>query len=122
MKEVKLGDIVHIFADKEYFGKIEEINIRTTTVRTFNLQQVILPNIKLIESPMKTYSSEEIVRLETNVEVDYGVDIAFAIKVFETAINNCNFVQNPKMTECLVDDFADSGIKVRCLFRVNPEC
>lgn len=123
MKEVKLGDIIQIKVDStEYFGRVEEINIRTTTVRTFDMKQVVLPNIKLIESPIQTYSSEEIVRLETLVEVHYNTDLEQATQVFLAAVNSCNFIADPSRTVVLTDSFGASGIAMKCLFFVDPNC
>lgn len=83
-KEIHLGDIVQIDLDAttSYFGRIEEINLRYTVLRTFDLKQVILPNMVLINASIQTYSTEEIVRLETIVQVHYDTDLEYAIRVF----------------------------------------
>jgi len=62
-KEFKLGDIVEVYADQTYFGRIEEITIRYTIIRTLDLRQVVLPNMTLITVPIKTFSSEDLVKL-----------------------------------------------------------
>lgn len=106
MKEVKLGDIIQIRVNNtEYFGRVEEINIRTTTIRTFDMKQVVLPNIKLIESSIQTYSSEEMVRLETKIEVHYKTDLDQASQVLLTAVNSCNFIADTNKTLILTDSF-----------------
>jgi len=122
MKEIKLWDIVHVKADQEFFGKIEEINIRTTTIRTFDMKQVIIPNIKLIDSAIQTYSSEEMIRLETFISVHYDSDLLQVQDVFLAAINSCTFVQNPSKTAILTHEFGASWIVIRCMFHIKPDC
>ena len=120
MKEIKLGDVVLIHAKETYFGTIEEITIRTTSLRTFDLKQVILPNIMLIDCPIQTYSSEEIIRLDTAIEVHYDSDMEKVCKVLTTAINSCPFILNPTKTHVFVDSFEPSGVRIKCLFFVSP--
>ena len=66
-KEFKLGDIIEVQADETYFGRIEEITIRYTIIRTLDLRQVVIPNLKLISVPIKTFSAEQLVKLGTTV-------------------------------------------------------
>ncbi|MBU0626136.1 mechanosensitive ion channel family protein [Patescibacteria group bacterium] len=54
--------MVEINADQLYFGRIEEITIRYTVIRTLDLRQVVIPNTTLISTPIKTFSAEELVR------------------------------------------------------------
>ncbi|HCB51916.1 TPA: hypothetical protein DEP21_05130 [Patescibacteria group bacterium] len=55
--------MIEINADQLYFGRIEEITIRYTVIRTLDLRQVIIPNMTLISTPIKTFSSEDLVKL-----------------------------------------------------------
>jgi small conductance mechanosensitive channel len=86
-KEFKLGDIIVIEDDQEYFGRVEEITIRYTVIRTFDLRKVIIPNLTLITKPVRTYDSEEIIRLETIFTVHYGTDLYQATKIIVAAVN-----------------------------------
>ena len=86
-KEFRLGDIIVIDDEKEYFGRVEEITIRYTVVRTFDLRKVIVPNLTLITKPVRTYDSEEIIRLETVFTVHYGTDLYQATQVIIDSVN-----------------------------------
>ncbi len=121
MKEIKLWDIIQVDTWWEtYFWKIEEIWIRITTLRLLNMKQVFIPNLKLIDASIQTYSAEDFVRVETKLEVHYDTDLDFAIKVIQTAINSCPFVKNPSQTLVIVDNLWDSWIIMRCLFYIDP--
>ncbi len=85
-----------------YFGRIEEISIRYTVIRTLDLRQVVIPNITLITVPVKTFSSEELVRLDTLIGIHYKSDVALAIKLIVEAINTCDFVKEKENTKAYV--------------------
>ena len=69
------------------------------------MRQVVLPNIQIIESAIQTYSSEEMIRLDTTVEIDYETNLDFALEVIKTAINNCPFIKDTKKTKAIIQNF-----------------
>jgi len=121
-KEFKLGDIVEVQADETYFGRIEEITIRYTIIRTLDLRQVVIPNLKMISVPIKTFSSEQIVKLGTTVGIHYKTDIERAINVIRAAVNNLNFVQEKENISVFVSDFGESSVQLLVKFFFDPNC
>ena len=89
-------------------------------MRTFDLRQIVIPNTLLIDSPIKTFSAEEIVRMETVIGVHYDTDLELAQQVVEQAIKSLPFLKVPERAVVMVDDFADSSIQIKCLFFVDP--
>ncbi len=108
--------------DKTYFGRIEEISIRYTVIRTLDLRQVIIPNITLITVPIKTFSSEDLVRLDTIIGIHYKSDVAKAIELVVATINSFDFVKEKTSTKAYVLNLADSAIELKCLFFFDPKC
>ncbi len=121
-KEFKLGDIVEIYADQTYFGRIEEITIRYTIIRTLDLRQVVIPNMTLITVPIKTFSSEDLVKLKTTFEVHYDTDIPKAIKVITETINSFSFVKEKESTKVFFSEYWDSNIEIKTFFYFDPKC
>lgn len=119
-KEFKIWDIIEVQMNKNYFGRIEEISIRYTVIRTLDLRQVIIPNITLITVPVKTFSSEELVRLDTVIGIHYNSDVAKAIEVIVGAINTFDFVKEKENTKAYVLNLWDSAVELKCLFFFNP--
>jgi len=119
-KELKLGDVIEVDADKQYFGRIEQITIRYTTIRTLDLRQVILPNMTLISAPIKTFSSEEIIKLTTVIWVHYNSDVNKAIQVIIDTINKFDFIKEKQSTKVYVTGFAPSEIELKCIFFFDP--
>ncbi|EKD25599.1 MAG: Small-conductance mechanosensitive channel [uncultured bacterium (gcode 4)] len=121
-KEFKLGDIVEIQADQAYLGRIEEITIRYTVIRTLDLRQVVLPNMTLISVPIKTFSAEPIIKLTALFGVHYDSDVAKVLEVILNAVNSFDFVKEKTTTKVFVSNFADSYIEIKSLFSFDPNC
>ena len=121
-KEFKMWDIIEIQTWEWYFWRIEEITIRYTVIRTLDLRQVIIPNMTMISEPIKTFSSEDLVKLNTVVWISYNSDPAKAIEVLKDAINNFDFVKSKENTTAYVLNFGESTIDIKCLFCFDPNC
>lgn len=120
-KEFKLWDIVEINADQIYFGRIEEITIRYTIIRTLDLREVIIPNMTLISVPIKTFSSEDLVKLDFTIWVHYESDIEKTIEIITSCINSFDFVQSKDNTKVFVTNFWASSIDMKCMFLFDPK-
>jgi len=121
-KEFKMWDIIEVQADDTYFGRIEEITIRYTIIRTLDLRQVVIPNMTMISKPIKTFSSENMVKLNTVVWIHYESDVAKAITVIREAINSFDFVKEKENTIVYVTNFWSSSIDLKCIFCFDPKC
>lgn len=121
-KEFKIWDIIEIKMDQVYFGRIEEISIRYTVIRTLDLRQVVIPNITLITVPIKTFSSEELVRLDTVIWIHYRTDVAKAIELVVQTINSFDFVKEKTSTKSYVLNLWDNSVELKCLFFFDPNC
>ncbi len=120
-KIYKLGDIIEIhFWSEKYFGRIEEITIRYTVMRLFNMRRIVIPNLAFVTSPVETFSTEDMIRLETMVSVHYDTDLDKAIRVIREAVESVKWVVGKDQIRIIVDRFADSGIDMKVLFFVDP--
>ncbi len=119
-KEIKLGDLVEVQADQAYFGRIEEITIRYTIIRTIDLRQVVLPNMTLISVPIKTYSAENVVKLGVYQRADYDSDPTKVIEIMTEAVNSMDFVKNKENTKVFVNDRLDSYVEYKSYFEFDP--
>ncbi|RYE20410.1 MAG: mechanosensitive ion channel family protein [Sphingobacteriaceae bacterium] len=71
-RPIHVGDIVKL---KDYMGKVEEINLRDTVLRTFQGQMVIIPNKDVYQNPIENYSILGKRRFDLSVGVSYGEDL-----------------------------------------------
>lgn len=71
-RPIRIGDIVKI---KDYMGKVEEINLRDTLLRTFQGQMVIVPNKDVYQNPIENFSILGKRRFDIVIGVSYGEDL-----------------------------------------------
>jgi small conductance mechanosensitive channel len=120
-KQLQIGDTIELQSDNYYFGTIEEITIRNTIIRTLDMRQVILPNMTMISKPIKTFSAEEIVRLDGAVQVDYETDLALAQQVIKDSIGSIQRVKATDQARTMVSSFDDSGITIKYFYYFDPK-
>ncbi len=110
-RHVQIGDRVTV-ADTE--GDVEEINIRSTTVRTLNNVSIIVPNSEFISGNVINWSHGDIkVRLDIDVGVSYASDLDVVLKsLHEVAAENKFVMKSPK-SDVLLMSFGDSAWDMR---------
>ena len=119
-KELKLGDVIEVNADQVYLGKIEEITIRYTIIRTIDLRQVVLPNMTLISVPIKTYSSETVIKMMIPFWAHYDSDISLVLDIIKNTVNSCDFIKQKENTKVFLSDYLDSSIEFKAFISFDP--
>lgn len=118
-RPLHIGDIVKI---KDYMGKVEEINLRDTTLRTFQGQMVIIPNKEVFQSPIENYSLLGKRRIDLKVGVSYGEDLQKVKEVTLEAVKNIEGLSTEDETTFFYQTFGDSSINFILRLWVNtPE-
>jgi potassium efflux system protein len=73
-------------------GRVESVGIRTTTIKTFNNVEVIVPNTNLVNNQLVNYThSDPVIRLDIPIGVSYSSD---PFKVKEALIENLSKLEN----------------------------
>jgi small conductance mechanosensitive channel len=120
-KEYQPGSIISIEIDKkDTLGKIEELNMKDTIIRTFDFRRVVIPNAKFVNAEIKTYSLESILKLDIDATVDVKDDIDAVLEKTKEKVNNYAFVKYPEYTQVLVDSFNDKTCKLKIEFCFDP--
>ena len=121
-KEFRLGDIIEINADQTYFGRIEEIQIRYTIIRTLDLRQVVIPNTTMISSTVKTFSAEPMIKLTVSATGGYDADTTKCVEIVKEAVSSCDFVKNKETMKVFLSAFLESSIEYKAIFDFDPNC
>lgn len=120
-KEFKLGDIIEVdYESNTYFWRIEEITIRYTVIRTFDLRKVIIPNLSMVMNPVRTYDGEELVRLETSLTIHYETPVQQWLDIIKDAVNSLDFVKEKDSTKVMLKAMGDHGLEIRVFFYIDP--
>ena len=110
-RHVQIGDRVTVAGTE---GDVEEINIRSTTVRTLNNVSIIVPNSEFIAANVINWSHGDIkVRLDIDVGVSYDSDLDTVLRsLHEVADENKDVMKTPK-SDVLLMSFGDSAWDMR---------
>ncbi|MEO8406101.1 MAG: mechanosensitive ion channel family protein [Chitinophagaceae bacterium] len=118
-KPFHTGDIVQL---KNYMGKVEDINLRDTVLRTFQGQMVIIPNKDVFQNPIENFSILGKRRMDLTIGVSYGEDLELVKKVTLEAVRDLPDLSDEDPTTLFFLEFADSSINfVIRLWVKSPE-
>ncbi len=106
-RPLHVGDIVKV---SDYMGKVAEINLRDTVLRTFQGQMVIIPNKNVFQNPIENYSLLGKRRLDLNVGVSYGEDLEKVREITLNAVKNLEGLSKFDETTMFYQEFGDSSI------------
>ena len=105
---------------KDFEGTVENIQTRATTIRTYDGTRIVIPNAELFTNSVKVNTAFEKRRLQYDIGIGYGDDIAEAKRIILDVLNeNPEALPDPP-PEALVVDLAASTINIRARWWVNP--
>jgi small-conductance mechanosensitive channel len=110
-RPIKVGDRVTV-GDVE--GDVMDINIRSTTVRSLNNIDIIVPNSEFVSSQVVNWShGDRKIRLDIEVGVSYQSDLDTVLRSLkEVALENPEILRDPK-PDVLLREFGDSSWNMR---------
>lgn len=111
---IKVNDILDVDG---LVCKVQEINLRTTTVLTRDDKYIILPNTILTKNQLINWTHSQISsRFEVTVGVDYSSDVHLVMKILKEAVTGQEGVLNDPKPSIRFADFADSSLTFTVLF------
>lgn len=115
----KIGEAVNI---GDVSGKVTDIGLRSTKIKTWDSIRVTIPNSKVESEVVTNYSHYDQRRLEIEVGVDYDTDIKKAVKTIEKTLKKkkLGILKEPG-PQVLVKNFGGSSIDLEVRFWVGKE-
>ena len=112
-RPISVGDRVEV---NNIEGDVQEINIRSTKVKTLDNISIIVPNSEFVSKDVINYShGDPTYRLGINVGVAYGSDLDDVLKALnEVAEENKNVLKNPSH-DVHLRNFGDSAWDMKLL-------
>lgn len=106
-RPIRTGDIVKI---SDYMGRVEEVNLRDTMLKTFQGQMVIIPNKTVFQNPIENFSMLGKRRLDLTVGVSYGEDLERVTAITLDAVKDIKGLLMEEEITMHYREFADSSI------------
>lgn len=124
----KRGDLINI---GEYRGRVQNIDLFLTTLRTLNYQIITVPNGLINTSILVNESREEVRRVDMEFGVSYGSDVELAKKIMLDVCKECPMaLDEPKpivgvrghedsavtfdlLVYCKTEDFFETGYYIK---------
>ncbi|HBM16739.1 MAG TPA: hypothetical protein DD381_10415 [Lentisphaeria bacterium] len=107
---IKHGDIIEAGG---VTGKVIEITIRSTVVKTADNAIVCIPNSTVISDKLINWTNQDlIVRKDITVGISYGTDIQKVRDIVLRIAKEAEYVLNEPEPIMMLEDFADSSITV----------
>jgi len=116
-RPIRVGDWVTI---GNHEGEISAIGIRSTTVTTWDNQDVVIPNAELISNAFINWTlSNPLVRTVLNVGISYAGDPHAAQQVIEEAVSMQPEVLLDPPPRVQLINFGDSSVDFRVLYYID---
>ena len=116
-KPFLVGDLVRI--DK-FEGTVEKVGFRSTVIRTLDKTLVIIPNKKMVDSPLENLSLRNLRRVKFKIGLRYDTSAEVIRKICEEVqkVVNDHPVTNED-TLVTFDSFGDSILNIQVLYFIS---
>ena len=117
-KTIKVGDVIELDATTR--GKVVDVGLRSTRIRTFNNETIIIPNGKLADSQINNYAPPDpSVRVVVPFSVAYGSNIEQVKKIVLKEIPKIDHLMKDPKPYVRFREMADSSLNFKAYFWVD---
>jgi small conductance mechanosensitive channel len=103
-----------------YEGTVEDIQVRATTIRTYDNRRAVIPNTDLFTDKVLVNTAYERRRLKIRIGIGYGDDIAWAKQVMEKAARSASGVLADPPPRALVAELGDNAVLIDLFVWIDP--
>lgn len=115
----KIGDIVKI---KKFIGKVEKMELQSTTLKTFDQRDITIYNSEIMTRSIENYSRYPIRRMEINVNMGYGSDMEKAVRIFDKILSSHTHVLKTPKHSIIFKKFTENSVITQLKFWVQLPC
>ena len=103
-----------------YEGTVEDIQVRATTIRTYDNRRAVIPNSALFGDKVLVNTAYDRRRLQVRIGIGYGDDIAHAKRVILDAIRGAPGVLSDPAPRVRVAELGDFAVQLDAMFWIDP--
>ncbi len=112
-KPFTIGDIIEV---DNIFGTVEFLSLRTTNLRTFEGQKVLIPNKTMFQNSITNFTEYGKRRIDLSVGISYGDDLEKVQKVTLDAVNSLEDILKDEEVLFYYTGYGDSSINFVVMF------
>lgn len=105
----------------DYEGRVEDVSLRTTTLRTFDGVEVHVPNSTVWEEPIENFTALGARRTTLAVGVGYDTDLDTTQQLLVETAQAVDGVESDPPVQAFVHEFGDSSINYAVRFWHQPD-
>ena len=109
----KAGDEV---STSGYEGRVEDVNLRTTTLRLFDGVEAYIPNSMIWSNPIENFTARQIRRTTLDIGVGYGTDLDAARALLVDTLDAIDQIERDPRPQAFVHEFGESSINIALMF------
>jgi small conductance mechanosensitive channel len=109
-KPFVVGDWIKVEGE---YGRVSDITLRSTRIRTPRNTFVVIPNKNIIDTVLENYSKHGETRVDVPIGIAYKEDIREARKVLLAAVAEIEHVRKEPAPDVIVHDLGDSSVNLR---------
>lgn len=116
-KPFVVGDLIRI---DQYEGTVEKVGFRSTLIRTLDKTLVIIPNKKMVDSPLENLSLRNLRRMKFIIGLKYATPSETMKKIsleIEKFVNEHPLTSNDTLVS--FDSFGDSSLNIQVLYFIE---
>ncbi|WP_346289677.1 mechanosensitive ion channel family protein [Sphaerothrix gracilis] len=114
----RLGDQIIV---NDYEGTVEEIALRSTQIRTYQGEEIVIPNSIVFTNSVQVRTAQKYRRTDLAIGVDYNTPLEMAVDVLLKAANSVEHVLENPPTEVDIIGFGDSAIDLVVRYWTAPQ-
>lgn len=113
-----LNDAIKI---KEYIGKVDALNFRTTHLKTFDEKDVFIPNSIILKEVVTNLTRDGLLRLDFVVGIAYEDNVADAVALIVKTVAAQPEVLQDKEPFTVAEELATNTVNLRVFFWVSTD-
>lgn len=118
-RPIKAGDLIKV---GETYGNVKSIGARSTTIRTGENQDIIVPNSKFLENEVINLTRrDDRLRTSISVGVAYGSPLETVIQLLEQSAADCPNVDDRPKPFVWFNDFGDNALAFQLHFWIHAK-
>ncbi len=114
----RIGDVVRT---QGVTGTVEEIGVRSISIRQFDGELVLVPAIKMFSDIVTVVTNRSLRRFEVVIGVSYDSNVEKAIEVIRNEIAKIEAVADDPKPVVTADQFSTASVEIKVLYWTDTE-